>query len=238
MIERDRLLQYPTGGGERGRAARHRHADGRGDPAPRRRPQGARGLGRCGHAHASGSRPLAFYALAAFFTLFVLFLYGPMSAIYILSFQGPTGGLTFPMRGVSLDWFDALFGQQRTGDFAGSFWRSIALAVVVLVLTLVISVAAGLAFRRRFSGVDARSSIWRSPACHAGPARRPRHRRSLFQFLGLTPNWYSSGARRASDLDAAVRPPDHVRRLQPLQPRLRGGGARPRRQPAGRPFDT
>ena len=34
-----------------------------------------------------GRRPLSFYALAAFFTLFVLFLYGPMSAIFILSFQ-------------------------------------------------------------------------------------------------------------------------------------------------------
>jgi putative spermidine/putrescine transport system permease protein len=100
----------------------------------------------------SGNRPLSFYLLTAFFILFVLFLYGPMMAIYILSFQGPTGGLTFPLRGVSLVWFDALFGQQRTGDFSGSFWRSIVLAIVVMVLTLVISVTAGLAFRRRFVG--------------------------------------------------------------------------------------
>jgi putative spermidine/putrescine transport system permease protein len=28
-----------------------------------------------------GRRPWTFYALAAFFTLFVMFLYGPMSAI-------------------------------------------------------------------------------------------------------------------------------------------------------------
>ena len=44
-------------------------------------------------------RSPAFYALAAFFALFVLFLYGPMIVIFILSFQGPTGGLTFPMNG-------------------------------------------------------------------------------------------------------------------------------------------
>ena len=69
----------------------------------------------------SGRRPWTFYALAAFFTLFVLFLYGPMSAIYILSFQGPSGGLTFPMRGVSLNWFGALFEQQRNADY---FYRS------------------------------------------------------------------------------------------------------------------
>jgi putative spermidine/putrescine transport system permease protein len=100
----------------------------------------------------SGRRPWTFYALAGFFTLFVLFLYGPMSAIYILSFQGPSGGLTFPLNGVSLNWFYALFQQQRTGDIAGSFVRSIALALIVLVLTVVISVMAGLAFRRRFFG--------------------------------------------------------------------------------------
>ncbi|MEO6072934.1 MAG: ABC transporter permease [Burkholderiales bacterium] len=99
-----------------------------------------------------GKRPWSFYGLAAFFGLFVAFLYGPMSAIYILSFQGPTGGLTFPMRGASLHWFDALFSQQRTGDFAGAFSRSIWLAIMVLLITVVISVLAGLAFRRRFFG--------------------------------------------------------------------------------------
>jgi putative spermidine/putrescine transport system permease protein len=99
-----------------------------------------------------GKRPRSFYALAAFFALFVAFLYGPMSAIFILSFQGPTGGLTFPLNGVSLKWFSALFAQERTGDFAGGFTRSILLALIVLILTVVISVLAGLAFRRRFPG--------------------------------------------------------------------------------------
>ena len=99
-----------------------------------------------------GKRPWSFYALGAFFALFVAFLYGPMSAIYILSFQGPSGGLTFPMRGASLHWFVALFGQQRSGDFAGAFTRSMLLAGIVLLLTVSFSVLAGLAFRRRFPG--------------------------------------------------------------------------------------
>ena len=68
---------------------------------------------------ADGSRPWTFYAFAAFFTLFVLFLYGPMTVIYILSFQGPQGGMTFPMNGVSLHWFDALFSQTRVGRHRG-----------------------------------------------------------------------------------------------------------------------
>ena len=58
------------------------------------------------------------------FALFVLFLYGPTITIVILSFQGPSGGLTFPMRGVSLHWFGNLFEKQMVGDFAGSFERS------------------------------------------------------------------------------------------------------------------
>jgi putative spermidine/putrescine transport system permease protein len=100
-------------------------------------------------------RPLSFYILAAFFTLFVLFLYGPMMVIYILSFQGPTGGLTFPMNGVSLRWFEALIAQERTGDIAGAFARSFGMAAIVVVLTVLLSVAAGLAFRRRFIGSSA-----------------------------------------------------------------------------------
>ena len=97
-------------------------------------------------------RSRSFYLLAGFFALFVLFLYGPLSAIVILSFQGPDGGLTFPMNGVSVHWFAALFEQQRVGDFKGAFLRSFELGLVVMVLTVLISLAAGLAFRRRFVG--------------------------------------------------------------------------------------
>jgi putative spermidine/putrescine transport system permease protein len=102
-----------------------------------------------------GKRPWTFYVLATLFTLFVIFLYGPMISIFILSFQGPTGGLVFPLRGVSLTWFDALFGQARTGDIGGAFSRSLPLALIVLVLTVLISVTAGFAFRRRFWGSTA-----------------------------------------------------------------------------------
>ncbi|MCT4575941.1 MULTISPECIES: ABC transporter permease [Donghicola] len=97
-------------------------------------------------------RSLSFYVLAAFFGLFVLFLYGPTLTIGILSFQGPTGGLTFPMRGVSLHWFRELFEQQAVGDIWGAFRRSFALGLMVMVTTVVVSVMSGLAFRKRFKG--------------------------------------------------------------------------------------
>lgn len=97
-------------------------------------------------------RPLSFYLLAGFFALFVLFLYGPTITIAILSFQGPEGGLTFPMRGVSTHWFHQLFAQQSVGDIWGAFRRSLVLGLMVMVATVVISLMAGLGFRKRFPG--------------------------------------------------------------------------------------
>lgn len=97
-------------------------------------------------------RPRSFYVLSAFFMLFVLFLYGPTLTIGILSFQGEGGGLTFPMRGVSMYWFYDLFEQQAVGDIWGSFRRSIVLGLMVMVTTVVVSVMGGLAFRKKFAG--------------------------------------------------------------------------------------
>jgi len=139
----------------------------------------------------SDKRPWSFYVLAAFFTLFVLFLYGPMCAIYLLSFQGPNGGLTFPMRGVSLQWFTALFAQQRTGDFAGSFLRSVLLAVLVLGMTVVLSVLAGLAFRRRFVG--ATLVFYLAIASLIMPGLLVGLGIGLMcQLVGIQPAWYTS----------------------------------------------
>jgi putative spermidine/putrescine transport system permease protein len=99
-------------------------------------------------------RPKSFYFLAAFFVAYVLFLYGPMFAIYILSFQGPEGGLTFPMNGVSLHWFRKVFEGNGIVDIGAAFKRSLALGVVVMLVTVVLSVAAGMAFRKGFAGAS------------------------------------------------------------------------------------
>ncbi|MEL6210115.1 MAG: ABC transporter permease, partial [Pseudomonadota bacterium] len=93
--------------------------------------------------------------LATVFALFVLFLYGPMISILVLSFQGPEGGLVFPMNGWSVHWYDKLTSDGGQVQIADAFWRSLALALTVMVLTVVISVLAGLAFRRRFWGASA-----------------------------------------------------------------------------------
>lgn len=96
--------------------------------------------------------PLASYLLTGFFGLFVLFLYGPMFAVFLLSFQGPEGQLTFPMRGFSFHWIFAVFGPQRVGDFVTAFQRSFSLGLIVMGVTVVFSVMAGLAFRQQFKG--------------------------------------------------------------------------------------
>jgi putative spermidine/putrescine transport system permease protein len=97
-------------------------------------------------------RSTGFWWLAAFFTLFVLFLYGPMLAIFVLSFQGPEGGLTFPLRGVSLHWFAKLWQGIGVVDIGAAFRRSLALGAVVMVFTVLLSLMAGLAYRKKLPG--------------------------------------------------------------------------------------
>lgn len=97
-------------------------------------------------------RSPGFYFLAILFTAFVLFLYGPMLSIFLLSFQGPEGGLTFPMRGLSLHWFGKLFEGIGVIDIGAAFRRSLAMGAVVMALTILLSLLAGLAFRKRFRG--------------------------------------------------------------------------------------
>ena len=71
-------------------------------------------------------RSTGFWFLAAFFALFVLFMYGPMLVIVVLSFQGPEGGLTFPMNGISLHWFYKLAEGLGVVDIGAALRRSLA----------------------------------------------------------------------------------------------------------------
>src|SRR3977135_624512 len=95
--------------------------------------------------HAStGKRPWTFYALAALFSAYLLFLYGPMFVIYVLSFQGENGGVTFPMVGTSLTWFREIVKPGQMANIPVSFGRSISLAAVVSCITVTFAVTAAL----------------------------------------------------------------------------------------------
>jgi putative spermidine/putrescine transport system permease protein len=136
-------------------------------------------------------RTPVFWALAVLFGLFVLFMYGPLVTIVMLAFQGPDGGLTFPINGVSLHWFGELFRPQSIGDIWGSFDRSLALGAIVMVVTVVFSLLAGLAFRRRFTGSSVvfylaiASLVMPSIVVSLGIG-------SMFEMLGVERHWYSS----------------------------------------------
>jgi putative spermidine/putrescine transport system permease protein len=104
---------------------------------------------------AAEPRRPGFWPLALLFAAFVLFMYGPMGVIVVLSFQGPDGGLTFPLRGLSLHWFRELAQGLGVVDIGAALRRSLGLGAVVMALTIVLSVFAGLAFRRRLPGASA-----------------------------------------------------------------------------------
>ena len=136
-------------------------------------------------------RPPIFYGLAILFGLFVVFLYGPIATVLVLAFQGPEGGLVFPMNGVSLHWFDELFRPQPIGDIWGSFDRSFALGAIVMVATMLLSLLAGLAFRRRFAGatilfcIVVTSLVMPSVVVSLDIG-------AMFEMLGIERAWYSS----------------------------------------------
>jgi putative spermidine/putrescine transport system permease protein len=90
--------------------------------------------------------------LTLFFGCFVIFLYGPVLSIILLAFQGPEGGLTFPMRGVSLHWFEELWRGLGVVDISRGLRRSLFLGILVMIFTVILSLCAGLAFRKKFRG--------------------------------------------------------------------------------------
>jgi putative spermidine/putrescine transport system permease protein len=142
-------------------------------------------------ASTGDKRPWTFYALGTLFGAFLVFLYGPMLVIYILSFQGPEGGVTFPMVGTSISWFVNIFEPGQMANIPVSFSRSIALATVISLVTVAISVAAGLAFRRPFPG----SSVvfYAAVASLVMPSLLVGFGIGLgFKFLGLEPGLFTS----------------------------------------------
>jgi putative spermidine/putrescine transport system permease protein len=137
------------------------------------------------------ARPWTFYALGTLFVLYMLFLYGPMLVIYTLSFQGANGGVTFPIVDPSLEWFRDVWRKGQMADIPVAFSRSVALASVVSCLTVVISVAGGLAFRRPFPGAGV--VFYLVVSSLVMPSLLVGFGIGLgFQFLGLQPDLFTS----------------------------------------------
>ena len=87
---------------------------------------------------------------SGYYGLFLIFIYGPMIAMFILSFQGRRGGTSFPMRGSSFYWWQKLVEPSVVGDMQGALLRSLILALIVMVITALFSTMLAMAFRKRF----------------------------------------------------------------------------------------
>jgi putative spermidine/putrescine transport system permease protein len=102
-------------------------------------------------------RDWAKWGLGAYFALFLVFLYGPMIVMAILSFQGYFGGVTFPFRGpLSLIWWRSLLFPTVVGTpthaveihtaAKNSLYLSLAAGAIVSFLAFTLSMA----FRRHW----------------------------------------------------------------------------------------
>lgn len=95
------------------------------------------------------------WGLGGITLLFLLYQWFPILTMGVLSFTGPDGGTTFPMRGVSLYWYEELLRVSMIDDFKPPMYRSLALAAACSVATAALSLAAAQAMRARFRGSSA-----------------------------------------------------------------------------------
>lgn len=88
--------------------------------------------------------------LAVYFVGFLLFLYGPMIVMAALSFQGPQGAVTFPMRGLGFYWWNQLIDGPRSDSIREAAIRSLELSAVTGVVVAILALTLSMGYRRRF----------------------------------------------------------------------------------------
>ena len=121
-------------------------------------------------AMASVARPLIRPLYLAYLGFILAVLYFPFVVMTILSFQGPRGGHTFPLRGVSTIWYWKLFNPGKLtpysdvgeflGDYLASLQRSVVLAVITMLISTALALMAAQAFRRGFKGSGLVFYLW------------------------------------------------------------------------------
>jgi putative spermidine/putrescine transport system permease protein len=128
---------------------------------------------------------------SAYYGIFLVFIYGPMIAMFILSFQGERGGTSFPMRGFSLHWWKKLIEPSTVGDLQGAMGRSLILALIVMVLTALFSTMLAMAFRKKFRGSGLLFYTVLSGLMVPG-ILLSLGLATLLRQIGIPPAWYSS----------------------------------------------
>ena len=130
---------------------------------------------------------------SVYYAIFLIFVYGPMFAMFTLSFQGPRGGVTFPMRGLSFFWWEKLTGPSAVGDIKSSLVRSLILAVIVMVITAIFSTMLAMAFRKKFRGSGVAVLCGDVGPDGAGRAAQPRIGVFAARQSAFRPAWWYSG---------------------------------------------
>ncbi len=97
-------------------------------------------------------RKLVKWILAGVTFAFLLYQWFPILVMSVLSFTGPDGGTTFPMRGWSLHWYREFLRDSWLDDFKPPMYRSLMLAAACSVTTAALSLASAQAMRARFRG--------------------------------------------------------------------------------------
>jgi putative spermidine/putrescine transport system permease protein len=129
---------------------------------------------------------------SVYYVIFLIFVYGPMFAMFTLSFQGPRGGTSFPMRGLSFYWWEKLTGPSVVGDLKASLVRSLILAIVVMIITALLSTMLAMAFRKRFRGSGMLFYVVMAGLMVPGTLLS-LGLATLLRQIGIPPNWWSSG---------------------------------------------
>ncbi|MBT5195153.1 MAG: ABC transporter permease, partial [Rhodospirillaceae bacterium] len=127
-----------------------------------------------------------------YYVIFLLFIYGPMFAMFVLSFQGRRGGTSFPMRGVSLYWWNKLLEPSTVGDMQGAMGRSIILALMVMVITGLFATMLAMAFRKKFFFSNVLFYTILTGLMVPG-VLLSLGMAILMRQLGISPAWYTSG---------------------------------------------
>ena len=129
---------------------------------------------------------------SVYYALFILFIYGPMIAMFLLSFQGRRGGTSFPMRDFGIYWWEKLLEPSTVGDLQGALGRSLILALIVMVITALFSTMLAMAFRKRFYGSGVLFYTVMAGLMVPG-ILLSLGLASLMRQVGISPAWWSSG---------------------------------------------
>ncbi|MCL5957834.1 MAG: ABC transporter permease [Chloroflexi bacterium] len=142
------------------------------------------------------------WVMGIFTGVFIGMMYLPFLSMFTLSFQDPMGGSTFPLKGLSLYFYQRLFdltperikyaeeGTLNIG-FTVPLIRSLALAILTLTITVVLGTMAAQGFRKPFKGSGLAFYLFLlgiiTPGVSVGLGLA-----LFYRYLGITRSWWGT----------------------------------------------